>query len=605
LAAISLAGCGGGGSTQAAPPPKTTPTITWAPPTAITYGTALSGTQLDATASVAGSFVYNPLAGTVPTAGTQTLSVAFTPTDTTDYNNVSASVKLTVNQATPTVTWPTPAAITYGTALSSTQLDATASAAGSFVYTLTGNVPALGAVPAVGTDTIYATFTPTDATDYASVTANVKIIVNPATPQITGFTPRYTTCDMQCNFVNYAITGLGFENGDIVHDPSGLFPNDITLVLASGATNFGITYQWQFPGSFQPWFETIEMKHPGGPYGNQASIAFLGSASQSTLVVSPTTGTLFQDEQQNGQIHWQKTDGTTGILFPNLTAGGASLTQIVVDDVTGDVVDLFTTPNNVSPAAVGVFGESGGYALCSVNATGMSFVSSIAAKGGYMVFTDPVENLVGIAKMDCTGYFTVSVAGQPWSVVMTNNGTETDAYVLSRDASANGIPRLTKLIVPSGTVEGFVDLTGIPTVTSIRSTTPYEGVYQAQAFSLSPVAAVLFMSGPTDGKVLTINTNTSNGAKMSVAYTTPVTDLPIGITAQESASSSTLWVSYIAANTMDAVTHIGAIDPTTGNYTPAIGAFPAGILAGGVVGTTNGVYGAMGSTITAPLVLQP
>src|ERR1041385_2096551 len=75
--------CGpyGGGPT----PGKTTPTITWATPTAITYGTALSSTQLNATASVAGTFVYTPAAATVLNTGTQMLSVSFTPTDTTHF----------------------------------------------------------------------------------------------------------------------------------------------------------------------------------------------------------------------------------------------------------------------------------------------------------------------------------------------------------------------------------------------------------------------------------------------------------------------------------------------------------------------------------------
>jgi len=40
-----------------------TPVITWANPAAITYGTTLSGTQLNATASVPGAFVYTPAFG--------------------------------------------------------------------------------------------------------------------------------------------------------------------------------------------------------------------------------------------------------------------------------------------------------------------------------------------------------------------------------------------------------------------------------------------------------------------------------------------------------------------------------------------------------------
>ena len=73
------------------------PSITWAPPAAITYGTTLSGTQLNATANVPGSFVYTPATGTLVQAGTGTLSVTFTPTDTTDYTTATASVTITVN----------------------------------------------------------------------------------------------------------------------------------------------------------------------------------------------------------------------------------------------------------------------------------------------------------------------------------------------------------------------------------------------------------------------------------------------------------------------------------------------------------------------------
>jgi len=54
---------------------------------------------LNATASVPGTFVYTPAAGAVPMAGTDSLSVTFTPTDTTDYGTVTSAVSLTVNKA--------------------------------------------------------------------------------------------------------------------------------------------------------------------------------------------------------------------------------------------------------------------------------------------------------------------------------------------------------------------------------------------------------------------------------------------------------------------------------------------------------------------------
>jgi photosystem II stability/assembly factor-like uncharacterized protein len=72
------------------------PVITWPTPAAIVQGTPLSAAQLDAAASVAGTFVYSPAAGTVLAAGYQTLSVTFTPGDTTDYTTAKASVTLSV-----------------------------------------------------------------------------------------------------------------------------------------------------------------------------------------------------------------------------------------------------------------------------------------------------------------------------------------------------------------------------------------------------------------------------------------------------------------------------------------------------------------------------
>ncbi len=81
-------------------PAQTTPTISWPTPAAVTFGSALSGSQLDATASVPGTFVYSPAVGTVLPAGAgQTLSVTFTPTDTTDYTTATASTTITVNPA--------------------------------------------------------------------------------------------------------------------------------------------------------------------------------------------------------------------------------------------------------------------------------------------------------------------------------------------------------------------------------------------------------------------------------------------------------------------------------------------------------------------------
>ncbi len=84
---------------------KATPTITWANPAAITYGTALGAGQLNASTGIAGSFAYSPGDGTVLDAGNgQTLSVTFTPNDTVNYESASKSVTINVNPAPLTIT---------------------------------------------------------------------------------------------------------------------------------------------------------------------------------------------------------------------------------------------------------------------------------------------------------------------------------------------------------------------------------------------------------------------------------------------------------------------------------------------------------------------
>jgi hypothetical protein len=187
---------------------KATPPITWTTPAAITYGTPLSATQLNASSTVAGTFAYAPAAGTVLNAGAQPLTVTFTPTDTTDYTTASDSVSLTVNKATLTITWATPAAIAYGTPLSGTQLDASSTAAGTFTYS-----PAAGTVLGVGNHTLTATLTATNPTNYttATATATVTLTVNKATPAITWATPAAITygTPLSATQLNASSTGAG------------------------------------------------------------------------------------------------------------------------------------------------------------------------------------------------------------------------------------------------------------------------------------------------------------------------------------------------------------------------------------------------------------
>ena len=82
---------------------QTVPVVTWTGSgTTLEYGTPLGSAELNATASVPGAFVYSPAAKAVLPPGANTVTAAFTPTDTFDYANASST--LVVNVAAPSIT---------------------------------------------------------------------------------------------------------------------------------------------------------------------------------------------------------------------------------------------------------------------------------------------------------------------------------------------------------------------------------------------------------------------------------------------------------------------------------------------------------------------
>jgi hypothetical protein len=152
---------------------KATPAVTWPTPEPIAHGAALSASQLNATATVPGSFAYRPAAGEVLAPGEHELSVTFTPADTLNCTTVREVVPVTITEKLPTlINWPAPSAISYGTALSITELNATASVPGIFVYT-----PSAGHILAPGKYTLSASFTPSDTEKYATAQAAVVLEV--------------------------------------------------------------------------------------------------------------------------------------------------------------------------------------------------------------------------------------------------------------------------------------------------------------------------------------------------------------------------------------------------------------------------------------------
>jgi hypothetical protein len=203
--------------------------IAWDDPPAITYGTALTSAQLDAMASVPGTFTYAPPSGTVPNAGAGQALKAHFQADDPRLGAADWSVRIDVSKATPTIAWSNPDGIVYGTALAETQLDATASVPGTFAYT-----PAAGTVLGAGSgQTLSVVFTPTDSTNYTSASATVSIDVSRAALTIQA-NDASKTYGQTFAFAGTEFTTAGLVNGDTVSAVTLASPGAVASAAVSG-----------------------------------------------------------------------------------------------------------------------------------------------------------------------------------------------------------------------------------------------------------------------------------------------------------------------------------------------------------------------------------
>jgi uncharacterized protein (TIGR03437 family) len=176
---------------------KTTTTLTSLSPNPSTFGQSVTLTATVSPTGATGTVTFYDGA-TVPqaTLGTGTLSLVGTPTltlstlavgthlltacyggDANDGPTCSAVLTLTIQRATPTISWPSPGGITAGVPLGPSQLDATANVPGTFVYS-----PPAGTVLSAGIgQTLSVAFTPSDIVHYTSASASTTINVSPST----------------------------------------------------------------------------------------------------------------------------------------------------------------------------------------------------------------------------------------------------------------------------------------------------------------------------------------------------------------------------------------------------------------------------------------
>jgi hypothetical protein len=580
IAAFLISGCGNTfsslGNVQAAT--KTTPAINWATPAAITYGTALSSTQLNASTSVQGSFTYSPAAGTIPAVGTDTLSVTFTPSNTSLYNNASASVQLLVVQpaiprTVPTISWPTPAAITYGTAITSTQLDATASVPGTFVYS-----PAAGTIPPVGTDTLTVTFTPTDATDYDTATASVSLVVN--NPPGTKSTPNITWVDPAPIDSG---TPLGSGQLDATASVPGTFvytPGAGT-VLPAGTNSLSVTFTPSDTADYnnatwKVWLVVNDASktNPTISWATPAPITFGTALSSTQLDATASVPGTFSYSPAAGVILPVGTNTLTATFTPTDTSTYNSATRRVwlVVNATANTTPTITWP---TPAPI-TFGTA-------LSSTQLDATASVPGTFAY----SPAAGTVPAVGTD-----TLSVTFTPTDTADYNDVTASVVLVVNAASKTNPIITwATPAPITSGTALSSTQLDATASV-------PGTFAYFPAAGTVPPVGTDTLSATFTPTDTTTYNSGTASVSLTVTGVAGSLSEVSCTSSSMSGAGTDACTVGLTAAAGSGGLT-VSLASSNSAVTVPASVTVPAGSTSAGFTATVTAVTTAQTATLTA------
>ena len=619
------------------------PTVTWATPASIPYGTALSGAQLNATASTAGTFSYNLAAGTILHVGQHTLSVTFAPTDTANYQSATNSVVLNVVQAAlsvsansvsrvygtanptftgsvtgavngdtftetfvttatnssptgtyaivpsvsgadltdytitmtngtltilpvpTTITWKTPVSIAYGTALSLTQLNATSSTTGTFTYT-----PAAGSVLQAGPNTLSATFTPTDNTNYQSATGSVSITVSKVPLSIGANDAQRTYGSANPMFsgsVNGAINGDTFTEtfstsatntspvGTYAIVPSATGANlvDYTVTATNGTLTVlpsSNTITWATPASI--------------PYGTALSGAQLNATSSTggTFSYGPASGTVLPPGQHTLSVTFTPTDttdyqsATSSVLLTvnnaplsisanNISRVYGTANPIFSGGLTGAVnADSFTETFSTSATTLS---QAGTYAIVpSVSGANLADYTVAATNGTLTILPASTTTTFALSNQNLTVTTTVSStsAGTPTGPVMFYAGQT----LLGTGTLSGGTASISLTAFPSGDVSLRAQYGGDSNFSPSTSTSAPVLTFAA----VSPTLTVTSSGTATDNFSIGVLSGYSGALQFSCSglpQNTSCSFLPASVTFSGTATTSSTVLTLITGGT--------------------------------------------------------
>jgi hypothetical protein len=468
------------------------PVISWASPAAIAHGTPLGAAQLNATANVPGTLVYTPPPGTIlPVGSGQTLSVTFTPTDTTNYTSALAQVAITVLNAAP-VARGVVVTTQEGVAQSGTLL-ATDLESDPLTFSIV-TPPAKGTLVLVDATTGAFTYTPdAGVTGYdsfefraqegsgASSTAIGSVFIVAVSPQWPGQTVRASAATDGTGDHPIPLGAMSSADGRFIAFVAG------TLDLSTGTGTANVFVYDRQTGAT----DLVSKSSTGQPIGG----ALPWLSPDGRYVTFTTIGSTLPGGDPNAPfeaiVHDRQTGETTraNVSSSGTPANGGTGLSVVSAD--GRYVAFTGTTTNLVPGDTDIFEDvyihdrqTGRTGLVSVSSTGQkgnsnSWRPTISADGRFIAFNSESTNLV---PNDTNGAIDVFVrdlrTGQTTRVSVASGGGQSNGdalgflsadgrYVMFASAASNLV---------AGDTNGVKDVfvhdrqTGQTTLVSVSST---------------------------------------------------------------------------------------------------------------------------------------
>ena len=472
---------------------KATPTISVAPTASdITYGQTLANSTLSGgTASVAGAFAFTTL-GTTPAVGTASQNVTFTPTDSGNYTTASTNASVTVNKATPTLSFNSSNSTTINGTVT---LNATSASTGNVTYTSSNNAVvsiSINGTVATGAGAGTAIITASQAADgnYNAATANQTMTVTAAPVtlaswEVNGLT-AYGSSPLSANSTALGVSVIGLTRGSGVSTSSSgsaagnawggdtwSTGNLTSAASANSSVYLRITPNSGYSVSFKeiaaynfrrsgtgPASSTWQYNVGGGSYTDIVTVS-LGSNS---------AGNSLSAIDLSGIAALQSIGANTTVEFRVVNYAASSTGTWYVYNITGDDLNIKGTITQLAPTVT----------ASTINGTvGTALSANITVSNsptGYAISSGTLP--AGLSLNGTTGQIsgTPTTAGNGTIVAVTaTNGGGTSAsanltFNIAAVAPTIGSPTVSSITTTSATLGATVTANGGETL-SARGTT--------------------------------------------------------------------------------------------------------------------------------------